>query len=47
MDGLIERLLLSDYQGRAWATRHHPWVDRLASTWLIRRFIDRRSQILW
>lgn len=30
----------ADYQGRRWATRPHPHVDRLASAWLIRRFLD-------
>jgi hypothetical protein len=37
----------NDYQGRTWATRKHPWVDRLASAWLIRRFIDRRARFVW
>ena len=37
----------SDYQGRVWATRKRPWVDRLACAWLIRRFIDPNAQILW
>jgi hypothetical protein len=23
-----------------WATREHGWIDRAASAWLIRRFID-------
>jgi hypothetical protein len=36
-----------DYQGRVWATRKRPWVDRLACAWLIRRFIDPDAQILW
>jgi hypothetical protein len=36
-----------DYQGRVWATRKRPWVDRLACAWLIHRFIDRQAQILW
>ncbi|BAN47087.1 chromate resistance protein ChrB domain-containing protein [Metapseudomonas resinovorans] len=36
-----------DYQGRTWATRKRPWVDRLASAWLIRRFIDHDARILW
>ena len=36
-----------DYQGRIWATRKRPWVDRLACAWLIRRFIDPHAQILW
>lgn len=45
--GGISRLLLSDYQGRLWATRQRPWVDRLASAWLIRRFIDPQARLLW
>lgn len=43
----IARLELSDYQGRTWATRRHLWVDRVASAWLIRRFIDREAHFLW
>lgn len=43
----VERRSLGDYQGRIWATRRRPWVDRLASAWLIRRFIDRDATILW
>ncbi|WP_354684658.1 chromate resistance protein ChrB domain-containing protein [Cupriavidus necator] len=35
------------YQGRLWATRRHLWVDRLASAWLIRRFIDPHARFLW
>ncbi|MFS2126955.1 chromate resistance protein ChrB domain-containing protein [Pseudomonas sp. Pseusp97] len=38
---------LGDYQGRRWATRKRPWVDRLASAWLIQRFIDPQAHILW
>lgn len=37
----------ADYQGRLWATRKHLWVDRMASSWLIRRFIDRDARFLW
>jgi hypothetical protein len=36
-----------DYQGKKWATREHLWVDRVASAWLIRRFIDRRAGFVW
>lgn len=43
----ITALRRGDYQGRVWATRKRPWVDRLASAWLIRRFIDPNAQILW
>ena len=35
------------YQKRVWATRKHPWVDRLASAWLIKRFIDRQARFAW
>jgi hypothetical protein len=28
------------YEGRVWVTRPRPGVDRMASAWLIRRFID-------
>jgi hypothetical protein len=35
------------YRGRVWATRRRPWVDRLASAWLIRRFIDPQARFVW
>ena len=35
------------YRGRVWATRRRPWVDRLASAWLIRRCIDPEARFLW
>jgi hypothetical protein len=43
----VERLDLADYRGRTWATRRRPWVDRLASAWLIRRFIDPQARFVW
>lgn len=45
--GAIARLKRSDYRGRTWATRARPWVDRLASAWLIKRFIDPKARIVW
>lgn len=45
--GDIQPRLIAQYQGRIWATRQRPWVDRLASAWLIRRFIDTQAQIVW
>lgn len=45
--GAVPRLELSDYQGRRWATRAHLWVDRVASAWLIRRFIDHDARFVW
>jgi hypothetical protein len=32
------------FQGRLWITRPRPGVDRMASAWLIRRFIDRQAR---
>ncbi|BCG03710.1 chromate resistance exported protein (plasmid) [Paraburkholderia sp. PGU19] len=43
----IRSLSVGDYQGRTWATRQHMWVDRVASAWLIRRFIDRDARFIW
>lgn len=43
----IKRLQAKDYQGRQWATRQRPRVDRLASAWLIRRFIDPDARLIW
>ena len=34
----------ANYQGRLWVTRPRPGVDRMASAWLIRRFIDPQAQ---
>ena len=35
------------YSGRTWTTRANLWVDRLASAWLIKRFIDREAKFAW
>jgi len=35
---------LRDFQGRTWVTRQDIHVDRMASAWLIRRFIDSRAR---
>ena len=43
----IERLDIARFQGRRWATRARPWVDRLACAWLIRRFIDPQARFVW
>ncbi|MBI5056487.1 MAG: chromate resistance protein [Nitrospirae bacterium] len=34
---------IEDYQKRTWATRKRPFVDRMASAWLIKRFIDKKA----
>ena len=43
----IARRQREEYQGRRWATRKRPWVDRLASAWLIKRRIDARAEFVW
>jgi hypothetical protein len=45
--GKIKRLDRIQYQGRIWATRKHLWVDRMASVWLIARFIDSQARFKW
>jgi hypothetical protein len=43
----IARLDVRKFQGKRWATRARPWVDRLACAWLIRRFIDPEARFVW
>jgi|SRR6185436_1809485 hypothetical protein len=45
--GRVPRLDVGKYQGRTWATRRRLWVDRVASAWLIRRFIDKKARFRW
>ena len=37
-------LVTKDYQGRRWITRRNIHIDRLASAWLIKQFIDKRPR---
>ena len=46
-DGAIPQRRASEHRGRVWATRRRPWVDRLASAWLIRNFIDPDARFVW
>lgn len=43
----LQRRAPADYQGKIWATRAHLWVDRVASAWLIRRFVDPQARFVW
>jgi nucleotide-binding universal stress UspA family protein len=43
----IKRRDRKDYRGRTWATRERLWIDRVASAWLIRRFIDPEARFVW
>ncbi|MFL6209887.1 MAG: chromate resistance protein ChrB domain-containing protein [Pyrinomonadaceae bacterium] len=40
-------LKLAQYQGRRWVTRRNLHIDRLASAWLIKRFIDARPRFVF
>ena len=43
-EATIADLRAEDYRGRTWVTRPGVHVDRMASAWLIRRFIDDRAR---
>jgi len=43
----IPLLAIDEYRGRTWATRQRMWIDRVASAWLIRRFIDTHAHFIW
>ena len=43
----IKKLKRTDFQKRIWATRKKLWVDRMASAWLIKRFIDTKANFKW
>jgi hypothetical protein len=45
--GRVRSVSSANYQKRVWATRKNPWVDRLASAWLIKRFVDREARFVW
>jgi hypothetical protein len=39
----ISRKRAADYRGMTWITRKRPSVDRMASAWLIKKFIDKNA----
>lgn len=45
--GAVARLDSAAFQGRTWATRERPWLDRLATAWLVQRFVDAKPRFLW
>jgi len=42
--GVTAKINPKDYKNRTWVTRPRPGVDRCASAWLIRRFIDPKAR---
>jgi hypothetical protein len=45
--GPRSRTARGEYTGRTWVTRRGVHVDRIASAWLIRRFVDPRARFLF
>jgi len=43
----VQKVNTVRYRKRLWVSRKHPWIDRLASAWLIKRFIDRQARFAW
>jgi hypothetical protein len=43
----LPRLAARDFRNRRWVTRPRPGVDRMASAWLIRRFIDPKATFVF
>lgn len=47
IEATIERVDRALFQHRTWATRKNMWIDRIASAWLIHRFIDAEARFIW
>lgn len=47
LNALLPGLDARKFQGKRWATRTRPWVDRFACAWLIRRSIDPEASFIW
>jgi hypothetical protein len=45
--GKVRRADPAQFRRRTWATRRDLWADRMASAWLIKRFIDREARFAW
>jgi hypothetical protein len=45
--GVRAKINPKDYKNRMWVTRPRPGVDRCASAWLIRQFIDKTAQFVF
>jgi hypothetical protein len=45
--GDVTKHEIREFTGRQWVSRSRPWADRLASAWLIKKFIDVEAEFLW
>jgi hypothetical protein len=39
----VKKRRATDYQGKTWVMRKRPFIDRVASAWLIKGFIDKKA----
>lgn len=39
----IPRMYKKDFEARTWVTRKKPFVDRMASAWLVQKFVDGKA----
>jgi len=46
-DAMKKKASKNDYQGSTWITRPRPGIDRVASAWLILRFIDPKANFIF
>jgi len=45
--GIDKTYQAKDYVGKKWVTRRDVYIDRMASAWLIRRFIDTKARFIF
>ncbi len=45
--GKLAPLRRADFEARTWLTRPHPQIDRIASAWLIKTFIDPQARFVF
>lgn len=45
--GINKIYQVNDYVGKKWVTRKDVYIDRMASAWLIRRFIDAKAKFVF
>lgn len=45
--GINKTYHVKDYVGKKWVTRKDVYIDRMASAWLIRRFIDTKARFVF
>jgi hypothetical protein len=47
VQAIVPLLNIGHYHGKQWQTRTRPFVDRMASAWLIKKFIDTNAKFIF